>query len=74
MLPSLGKLLVLTGAVLIVLGLGLWLGRSVGLGFLGRLPGDLRFGGKGFVVYVPLATSLLLSVVVTIVLQLLLRK
>lgn len=74
MLPSLGKVLVLTGAVLMVLGLALWLGRAAGLGFLGRLPGDLRFGGKGFVIYVPLATSLLLSVVLTIVLQLLLRK
>jgi hypothetical protein len=59
------------GRVLIVLGLGL-----VGFGLLiqivpalrlGRLPGDLSFGGAGWRVYLPLGTSLLLSIVLTLI-------
>jgi hypothetical protein len=57
-----------------VLGLLLWLGRSLGVGFLGRRPGDLRFGGRNVVIYVPLATSLLLSVLLTLLVNLLSRK
>jgi hypothetical protein len=63
MTASLGKVLVLAGVLLVLFGLVLWLARP---GFLGRLPGDLRFEGRRFVVYVPLATSLLLSVLLTL--------
>ncbi|MBD3333921.1 MAG: DUF2905 family protein [Candidatus Eisenbacteria bacterium] len=72
--PVLGKLLVIAGIVLIVLGLFFWLGRWPGLGFLGRLPGDLRFGGRGFVIFIPLASSLLISLVLTLLLQIFLRR
>ena len=42
--------------------------------YLGRLPGDLSFEWGGARVYMPLATSILLSVVLTIILNLLLRR
>jgi hypothetical protein len=62
-----GKLLILFGLVLLVAGLVL-----VGLGRthlpLGRLPGDIVYRGKNTTIYFPLATCLLLSVVLTIVL------
>lgn len=74
MFSGVGKLLVLTGVMLVLLGLILWIGRLPGLGFLGRLPGDFRIGGKNFVIYVPLATSILLSVLLTLLLNLFLRK
>ena len=40
---------------------------------LGRLPGDIRIEGQNFRFYFPLATSLLLSLVLTVVLNLLAR-
>ena len=62
-----GKLLILFGVVLLVVGSVL-----VALGRtnlpLGRLPGDIVYRGKNTTFYFPLATSLLLSVVLSIVL------
>ena len=40
----------------------------------GRLPGDLRFGRGSTRVYIPLATSLIVSIVATIVLNLFFRR
>jgi hypothetical protein len=62
-----GKLLVLLGIVLVAAGLALMLlGR---LHFpLGRLPGDFLYRGKNTTVYFPLATSVLVSVVLSILL------
>ncbi len=61
-------------AMALVLGVGglVLLGASA-LG-LGRLPGDLRFGKGNVRVYLPLATCLVLSVVATVVLNLLFRR
>lgn len=60
--------------MLIVLGLGI---AFVGLLIqfvpalrLGRLPGDLSFGGSGWRVYLPIGTSILLSIVLSLVLAL----
>jgi hypothetical protein len=67
-----GKSLVLLGIVLLVTGLGLiLLGRSHLP--IGRLPGDIFYRGKNTTVYFPLATSLLLSVALSIVLYLINR-
>ncbi len=63
---GLGRLLVLLGIVLVILGLGLW-GK---LPFLGRLPGDIRIQRDGFTFYFPLASCLLLSVIVSLILSL----
>ncbi len=69
---ELGKLLIFSGAVLLLLGLALVLGSRVP--YLGRLPGDLSFEWGGARFYMPLATSILLSIVLTIILNLLLRR
>ena len=69
---ELGKLLIFSGTVLLLLGLALVLGPRVP--YLGRLPGALRFEWGGARVYMPLATSILLSIVLTIILNLLLRR
>lgn len=64
------RLLILLGALLIVLGL-LWpLLPNLGLG---RLPGDIVIEREGLRVYLPLATSLLVSLVLSLVLWLLNR-
>jgi Protein of unknown function (DUF2905) len=62
-----GKVLALLGVILAVAGMVMvWLGRT-GLP-LGRLPGDIVYRGKNTTFYFPLATSLLLSVVLSFVL------
>ncbi|MGA7400398.1 MAG: DUF2905 domain-containing protein [Candidatus Sulfotelmatobacter sp.] len=67
-----GKLLVLLGLVLVVAGIVLiLLGRTHVP--LGRLPGDIFYRGKNTTVYFPLATSLLVSVVLSLVLYLISR-
>jgi len=67
-----GKVLVVVGGLLVVVGLVVILLGKSHLP-LGRLPGDLIYRGKNSVFYFPLATSILLSVVLTIVLALISR-
>lgn len=67
---SLPRLLVLFGLVLVALGLlWPWIAK---LG-LGRLPGDIVIEREGLRVYIPLATSLLVSAAISLVLWLLNR-
>ncbi|MFY9647099.1 MAG: DUF2905 domain-containing protein [Terriglobales bacterium] len=64
---EMGRLLVVLGVALVVIGaIVLLLGRT-GLP-LGRLPGDVVYRGKNTTFYFPLASSVLISVVVSIVL------
>lgn len=60
-MESLGKMLVGLGAVLLVVGLCLWLAADK-LSWFGRLPGDIRIERPGFRFYAPLTTMILLSV------------
>jgi hypothetical protein len=70
-LSGIGKFLVIAGIVLVAMGL---LFVLTGKGLMPRLPGDLRFGKGNTRVYVPLGTSIVLSVVLTIVLNLFFRR
>jgi hypothetical protein len=67
-----GKLLVFLGGLLVVAGIILVLLGRTHLP-IGRLPGDFTYRGKNTTVYFPLATCLLLSVVLSVVLYLLSR-
>ncbi|TMQ59462.1 MAG: DUF2905 domain-containing protein [Candidatus Eisenbacteria bacterium] len=58
-----GKLLILFGVALAILGVFLAWGPKIP--WIGRLPGDLSFGGEHWRVYIPLGTSLLLSLLLT---------
>lgn len=62
-----GKVLIFLGGVLLVLGVVLTLFGRTNLP-LGRLPGDILYRGKNTTFYFPLATSLLLSLVLSVVL------
>ncbi len=66
-MPGLARLLFTLGAALIGAGIFVVVLRQFHLPF-GRLPGDLSWGGRGWSVYVPLATSLLLSIILSLVL------
>jgi len=63
------KMLILLGVVIVALGLLLTLGSKLNLP-LGRLPGDIVYRGKNSVFYFPLATSLLMSLVLSLILYL----
>jgi hypothetical protein len=66
--PSLGRMLMLLGAVLVVVGLLLSLAPRVP--WLGRLPGDIVYRRGNFTFYFPLLTSILLSLLLTLLLSL----
>ncbi len=66
---ELGKVLLRTGAGLVVLGLVLVFVGKTGIP-LGRLPGDFVYRGKNTTFYLPLATSFVLSVLLSVVLYL----
>ena len=69
--PHPGKLLILLGGLLIVIG-GLWLWADK-LPFIGKLPGDLRIDRENFSFYFPLGSCLLISLLLSLLLWLLRR-
>jgi hypothetical protein len=71
-MAELGKLLMLLGGILVAAGVALMLLGRTTLP-IGRLPGDFLFRGKNTTVYFPLATSLVLSVVLSLVFYLISR-
>ena len=67
-----GRLLILFGVTIVGVGLLLtFIGR---IPYLGRLPGDIYIQKKNFSFYFPLATSILLSIVISAILYILHRR
>lgn len=66
-MADLARLLIFFGAITLVLGMILLAGPKIPL--LGRLPGDILIQREGTTIFIPIATSLVLSVVLTIVLN-----
>ena len=64
---DLGKMLIVAGLVITVVGLVLLAMGRMNLP-LGRLPGDVVYRGKNSTIYFPLATCVVVSVVLTVVL------
>ena len=71
-MPELGKLLIIVGGFVVVVGLVLALGLRIP--FLGKLPGDISIDRGNVHFYFPIATGLLLSVVLTVLLNLFFRN
>ncbi len=67
---GLGSLIIALGAGAILVGIAVYFGW---LRFLGRLPGDIRIEGENFKVYIPLVSMLLLSALLTLLLNVLRR-
>ena len=65
--------------LLIILGLGLLLAGVIAYGLarlgvnLGRLPGDIRLQGENVTCLIPLASSILISIVLTVLLNIVIR-
>jgi hypothetical protein len=68
---QIGRVLLVFGALLLLVGCGLIIAEKLGLG---RLPGDIVVEKKGFRLYAPLATSIIVSLVLTALLNLFMRK
>ena len=66
-MSDLGKLLMILGAAILVAGILLTLLGRTHIP-LGRLPGDIYYRGKNTTFYFPLATSILVSVVLSLIL------
>jgi uncharacterized membrane protein YkgB len=64
MFGALGKMLILLGVLIIVIGLLLLVGEKIP--WIGKLPGDIVIRKKNFTFYFPLATSILISIILTL--------
>ena len=71
-MPELGRLLMILGGTILVVGLVLTLAPQ--LPWLGRLPGDIYVKGERFTFAFPIVTCLLVSVVLTVLLNLFFRN
>ena len=71
-LSSLGKAIIIVGAVLILAGGLVWLLGRAGLP-LGRLPGDLHIQREGISCYVPIVSMIVVSILLTIALNIVIR-
>jgi hypothetical protein len=63
-LGALGKLFILLGVLIIVIGLLLLVGEKIP--WVGKLPGDIIIKKERFTFYFPLATSILISIILTL--------
>jgi len=66
-MPELGKMLVLVGLALAIVGAILWSG--FGKGWLGQLPGDLNYSKGNFSFHFPIVTCILISIFLTLILR-----
>lgn len=62
-----GKFLILTGILIALVGVALMILGRIGLF---KLPGDFIFSGKNWKVYFPVATSIIISIILTIIIWL----
>jgi len=67
-MSDLARFLMIAGAVLLVLGLVLWLGPKIP--WLGKLPGDISYKRGNFSFYFPLGTCIVISLILTLILYL----
>ncbi len=65
---QLGKYIIIFGVVVVILGLLVYFFHNK-LHWFGRLPGDIRIERKNFKFYFPLATMLILSLLLTLILN-----
>ena len=63
-----GKFLMIAGILLFLAGLVITLAPSIP--FLGRLPGDIRYESDGVRIYFPIVTCIILSIILTVLLNL----
>ncbi len=70
---TMGKMLILMGLFVLLVGLILTFAPRLRIPFLGRLPGDIRIEREGFSFYFPIVTCILLSILLTLLLNVIAR-
>lgn len=63
-MPSMGKMFIILGVVLVVIGLAFTYGPKIP--WLGKLPGDISIKKDNFSFYFPITTSIIISIILTI--------
>ncbi len=71
-MENLGKVIVIIGIILVVIGLGVWFFADK-LGWFGQLPGDVRIEGENVQFYAPITSMIILSIVLSIILSIISR-
>ena len=71
-MPEIGKLLIIVGGFILVVGLFLSLGLRIP--FVGKLPGDISIDRGNVHFYFPIVTCLLLSLILTLLLSVFFRR
>ena len=71
-MENIARTLMLGGIALFLIGGGIYLAVKFGIP-LGRLPGDIRIEGKNGGFYLPITSSILVSVILTIVVNVIIR-
>jgi hypothetical protein len=69
---QLGKILIIFGVVLVVVGLLFLLSAKVK--FIGHLPGDIQIKKERFTFYFPIVTCIVISIILTIILNVIFRR
>jgi hypothetical protein len=69
---GIGRLLIVGGVILAVVGVVIVLAPNIP--FLGRLPGDIRIDNGNVKVFIPLGTMLVISLILTVILNLANRR
>ena len=72
-MDQLGRILIVTGAVIVLMGLLLAFGPKLPFR-IGRLPLDFHIERDNFSLYFPLGTSIVISVILTLVLRFLMKR
>ena len=67
-MKSAGLFLIITGAGIVLVGSALYLG--VNLSWFGKLPGDIRIVKPGYSLYVPIATCIIMSAAISLIVYL----
>jgi hypothetical protein len=70
-MTGIGKILLIVGAIIVVVGLILVFSSHIP--FLGKLPGDIVIKKENFTFYFPIVTMIIVSVVLTIIINVILR-
>jgi hypothetical protein len=68
MMPAVGKMFIILGFILIIVGIGFMFGDKIP--FIGKLPGDILIRRERFSFYFPITTSIIISIILTILFSL----
>jgi len=73
LIQYIAKFLIVVGVIIAIVGVLLLLLKNTGIPF-GRLPGDIIIQRKNFTFYFPLATSILISLILSLILYIIFRR